>query len=100
MQVLAVVGRDAKRLLHQAVGLVSVAVWAVLAAVTVAFAATRAVVAPRRARLLHRRCKAVAASLALHFSVSQEAARHSACAPALAICPAAHSRFSFVPHED
>lgn len=92
VEVLALGGGDAERLLHQAVGLVAVSVWSILVG-AVFGAAVRLV-----ARLL--RGKAVSSTLALHLAVGQEAPRHSACAPRFPVRPPAHAGFPLVPDED
>lgn len=88
VQVLARRCRDAERLLDQAIGLVAVAVGAVVRGVVV----------------LCRGClggaEGAAAALALHLAVRQEAARHAAGAPRLAVRPSSHARLALVPHKD
>jgi hypothetical protein len=70
MQVLAVGGGDAERLLDQTVGLVAVAVRAIIGAVVV-FGGRR----------LGSGAEGAATALALHLAVCEEAARHATGAP-------------------
>lgn len=86
---LAGVGGDGERLLHQAVRLVAIAVWAT---VRVTLLVLRAVAG----RVL---VETAAATLALHFAVSKKAARHSTCAPRFAVRPASHTSFALIPDE-
>jgi hypothetical protein len=70
MQVLAVGGGDAERLLDQTVGLVAVAVWAFIRGIVV-FGSRR----------FGSGAEGAAAALALHLAVCEEAARHATRAP-------------------
>ena len=95
VEVLAVGGRDAEGLLHQAVCLVAVPLGLAVVLVLVATAARvgrLAGGAPSRAE--------ASASLAFHLAVRQEAARHAAGAPRLAVRPPPHAGLALIPHED
>lgn len=91
MQMLAVVGGDGKRLLRHSISFVAVAVRTT--AVGIGLVALDAIAV---GALVH----IAATTLALHFAVGQEAARHSARAPRLAVCPPPHACFPLVPHKD
>jgi hypothetical protein len=97
VEMLARRGGDAERLLHQAVLLVAVPIWAVAIHLLVLVAAPPAV---RRLACPSSVVELASATLALHFSVCEEAAGHSAGAPRLAIRPAPHAGLSLIPHED
>lgn len=93
VEVLAGRSGDTKRLLHEAVGLVSVSLGLVLVLVLVTTAS-------RVGRLASvPSSREAASSLALHFAVGQEAARHSAGAPRLAVGPSSHAGLSLIPHK-
>lgn len=85
---------DAEGLLHQAVGLVAVAVGLAVVGGIVATAAR----VGRLAGAAARRAEA-AAALAFHLTIRQEAARHAAGAPRLAVCPPPHARLALVPYK-
>lgn len=94
MEVLASGGGDAKGLLHKTVGLVSISLRLAVILVLVATAA-------RVGRLAGVSSTGEATtSLALHFAVGQEATRHSAGAPRLAVGPSSHAGFSLIPDKD
>lgn len=92
-------GGDAERLLHQAVLLVPVPIGALAFHFLVLVAAASTVwslaCSPSR-----RVGELSSATLALHLSIGEEAARHSAGAPRLPIRPAPHAGLSLIPHED
>lgn len=95
MEVLATGRCDTERLLHETVWLVAVAIWAFAVRVASCGAVRRLAARP----LDQWWCWRCASSLALHFSVGQEAARHSARTPRLAVCPSPHAGLALVPHE-
>lgn len=93
VEVLAGRSGDAERLLHQTVGLVSVSLGLAVVLVLVATAS-------RVGRLASvPSAREATSSLALHFPVGQEAARHSAGAPRLAVGPSSHAGLSLIPHK-
>ena len=86
---------DAERLLRQAVGLVPVTVRFPIVLVLVTTAA--------RVRSLPSASPAAAECvppLALHLSIGQEAPRHAAGAPRLAVGPSPHACLPFIPDKD
>lgn len=97
MEVLARRRCDAEGLFDQAIGLVLVALGAVIVGLLVAAAASRV----RCSAGAFRRVEGgKALPLALHLSVRQEAARHPAGAPGLAVGPSPHAGLALVPHKD
>lgn len=86
---LATIGGDGERLLHQPVRFVSVSV---RAAIRVAFDAVNAVT-------VGVFVEAAASTFALHLTICEEASGHSAGAPRFAVRPSAHARLALVPHE-
>jgi len=86
---LATVGGDGERLLHEAVGFVSVPV---RTAIRIAFDALNAVT-------VGILVEAAASAFPLHLTICEEAAGYSASAPRLAIRPSAHARLALVPHK-
>jgi hypothetical protein len=97
VEVLASRGGDAERLLHQTVLLVAVPIRTVAVHLLVLVAAPSAV---RRLACPPSVVELAAATLALHLSVGEEAARHPAGAPRLAIRPSPHAGLALIPHED
>lgn len=101
--------RDAEGLLHEPVRLVPVSFGLPLLILVTTAARVRRparrstpVVASsplHSGHSLRRRVVESGPALALHLPVRQEAARDSARAPRLAVCPSSHSRFPLVPHE-
>jgi len=88
--VLSVRGGDGEGLLRQTIGLVAVAVRS----------SVRIALVPLHAIAVGSLVKVAASTLALHFTVCEEAPRDPTGAPRLAIRPPAHARFSLIPHED
>lgn len=89
MKVLAVVGGDGEGLLHEAVGLVAVAIGSTVRILVVgglSGIATGILVETARAT-----------SLAFHLTVGQETSRDTACTPRFAVSPSAHARLALVP---
>lgn len=89
MKVLAVVGRDGERLLHEAVGLVTVAIGSTVRVLVVrCLSGIAAGILVEAAR---------ATSLALHLTVGQETSRYTTGAPGFAVSPSAHARLALIP---
>ena len=102
MEMAAIRGGDTERLLHEAVGLVAVAirtVGAVLVGLAVLTTVRRVGTVGSIALLALRWSKAAAAALALHLAVGEKAARDSAGTPRLAVSPPTHARFAFIPYK-
>lgn len=89
MEVLAVVGSDGERLLHEAVRLVAVAIGSAVRVLVVGCLGGIA------AGILVEAARAT--SLALHLTVGQETSRDTAGAPGLAVSPSAHARLALIP---
>lgn len=96
VEMLARGSRDAERLLHQAVLLVAVSIWAITIHLLVLVAAPPAV---WRLACPSSVVELAATTLAFHLSVGEEAAGHPAGAPRLAIGPAPHAGLSLIPYE-
>lgn len=100
MEVLAGGGGDTKGLLHQAVGLISVAIGAFVSAIAAVVVTTAGALGgfpgSRNGALRY----SGASSLAFHLAIREKAARHATGAPGLAVRPAAHAGFSLIPDKD
>jgi hypothetical protein len=91
MKVLAVVGRDGEGLLHEAVGLVAVAIGSTVRVLVVGgLSGVAAGILVKTAR---------ATSLAFHLTVGQETSRDTTGAPRFAVSPSAHARLALIPHK-
>ena len=89
MKVLAVIRSDGERLLHEAVGLVTVAIGSTVRVLVVgSLGGIAAGILVEAAR---------ATSLALHLTVGQETSRYTTGAPGFAVSPSAHARLALIP---
>jgi hypothetical protein len=102
VEMLATLRGDTEGLLHQPIDLVPVPVWLAVVLVLVATAARvrrLASTAPSTGLLLLLLLSSKATpTLALHFSVGQEATGHSTRTPRFAVRPSSHPSFSFIPN--
>ena len=88
-------GRDAERLFHQAVRLVTIPIWLLIVVLTVVTVPTT-VRCPAGSR---RKSPASATAFSFHLSICEETPGHSGRTPRLAISPPPHAGFSLVPDE-
>lgn len=87
---LALVGGDTERLLHQTVWLVAIAIWA----------SVGVVLRSHHAVAVGILVETGATTLAFHFTIGEKASRYSTRAPGFAVSPSSHASFAFIPDKD